>query len=365
MSDEHVLIVGGTGRTGRRLVQKLCDDPRISCVTAICRDPVKAQLVFGPEHDNERLDGKINIVEGDLTDVGAWSSQLEGVSQVVTAVSCGMSTDPLVVLGAKEPASPLPSEVDGDGIAQLAHAAKAHGVRRFVAVTTASAGSPWSMAALFLNLIHHGSVKEKWRGEQAIRSSGLDYVIIRPYGLGKDGLPPPGVRGIEWTQGRETAGGSSRRIHREDVATLCHEALLCDPSSATASRATFECWSTTDHARPMEWSALKPDPPGALPEVDHATAMGVALASSALLGAASLRVRTLPRMWAMIATKPGMDAADRAFFGGPKGAALAATVFGIGYWKTSKDRERAARGETVYKTGKDGRVHVVRMDEED
>ena len=121
-----------------------------------------------------------------------------------------------------------------DGIAQLAHAAKAHGVRRFVAVTTASAGSPWSPAALFLNLIHHGSVKEKWRGEQAVRGSGLDYVIIRPYGLGTDGPPPPGARGIEWTQGRETAGGSSRRIHRDDVATLCHEALLCDPSSATA-----------------------------------------------------------------------------------------------------------------------------------
>ena len=76
---QHVLIVGGTGRTGRRLVQKLCDDPSISEVTAVVRDPVKAQLVFGPEHDNERLDGKVNIVEGDLTDVGAWASQLQGV----------------------------------------------------------------------------------------------------------------------------------------------------------------------------------------------------------------------------------------------------------------------------------------------
>ena len=291
---QHVLIVGATGRTGRRLVQKLCDDPSISEVTAVVRDPVKAQLVFGPEHDNERLDGKVNIVEGDLTDVGAWESQLQGVSQVVTAVSCGLSTDPLVVLGVRDPTAPLPSDVDGDGIAQLVNAAKAHGVQRFVAVTTASAGSPWSAAAIFLNLYHHGSVKEKWRGEQAIRSSGLDYVIIRPYGLGRDVSPPPGLRGIEFSQGRETTG-TRRHIPREDVASLCHEALRLDRTSAT--RATFECWATDTHVRAMDWDALKPDPPGPLPEVSHALAMGVVLGGAVLLGAAGLRgVRTLGRL---------------------------------------------------------------------
>ena len=296
---QHVLIVGGTGRTGRRLVQKLCDDPHISEVTAVVRDPVKAQLVFGPEHDSERLDGKINIVEGDLTDVGAWASELQGVSQVVTAVSCGLCTDPLVVLGVRDPPAPLPSDVDGDGIAQLASAAREHGVQRFVAVTTASAGSPWSLAAIFLNLYHHGSVKEKWRGEQAIRSSGLDYVIIRPYGLGRDVgdpkyvAPPPAPRGIEFSQGRETTG-ARRHIPRDDVASLCHEALRLDRS--TAHRATFECWATDAHTRAMDWKALAPDPPGPLPEVDHATAMGVALGGAALLGAAGLRgVRVLGR----------------------------------------------------------------------
>ena len=46
----------------------------------------------------------------------------------------------------------------------------------------------------------------------------------------------------------------------------------------------------------MDWKALAPDPPGPLPEVDHATAMGVALGGAALLGAAGLRgVRVLGR----------------------------------------------------------------------
>lgn len=123
--------------------------------------------------------------EGDLTDVAAWEDRLADVSQIVTAVSCGMHTDPAVVLGVRAPAAPLPCDVDGDGIARLADAAKAHGVRRWVAVTTASAGSPWSPAALFLNAYHSFSVREKWRGEQAIRASGLEYVIVRPYGLAR------------------------------------------------------------------------------------------------------------------------------------------------------------------------------------
>ena len=39
-----------------------------------------------------------------------------------------------------------------------------------------------------LNAYHQMAVKYKWEGEQAIRDSGLEYVILRPYGLG----PEPG-----------------------------------------------------------------------------------------------------------------------------------------------------------------------------
>ena len=62
---------------------------------------------------------------------------------------------------------------------ELAAAAKAQGVRRMVAVTTASAGTPWAPAAIFLNAIHSFSVKHKFAGEQAIRASGLDYIVLR------------------------------------------------------------------------------------------------------------------------------------------------------------------------------------------
>ncbi|MBI4366878.1 MAG: NAD-dependent epimerase/dehydratase family protein [Deltaproteobacteria bacterium] len=60
--------------------------------------------------------------------------------------------------------------VDGDGTAAVVAAAKASGVRRFIYLSGAGAGpdrpQPWFRA--------------KWRAEEAIRASGMEYVIFRP-----------------------------------------------------------------------------------------------------------------------------------------------------------------------------------------
>lgn len=273
-----MLIVGATGRTGRRLVARLCSDDRFQ-VTAVVRDPEKARLVF-----RDSL-GVVSVVEGDLADVPSWSHNLRGVGQVVTAVSCGVFTDWRVLLGFREEPANAPRKIDADGIAQLATAAKEQGVRRVIAVTTASAGTPWSPAAIFLNAIHSFSVKHKFAGEQAIRASGLDYIVVRPYGLGRDVPAPPGPRGIEFTQGRSS--GLRRHIPRENLAQLCHEALHLD--ATTAARATFECWATEEHARPMAWAALRADPPGPLPEVSHDLPVAAVGGGLALLGAGTVR----------------------------------------------------------------------------
>ena len=279
---QHVLVVGGTGRTGRRLVSALCDDPNFT-VSALVRDADKAQLVFG--------DKDVDIVHGDLKDVDAWAHNLKGVSQVVTAVSCGQWVDLGVLVGLKPEPANMPYKTDAQGIANLAAAAKEHGVSRIVAVTTASAGSPWSPAAIFLNAVHYLSVKRKWEGEQAIRASGLDYVVLRPYGLGPDAPPgdepaPAPARGVEWSQG-EPVGRERRRIPRDDVARMCHEALRLTPEEAP--RATFECWATEKHRRPMDWSALRADPPGPLPEVNHDIPVAMVVGGGVLGVAAILR----------------------------------------------------------------------------
>ena len=69
---ERVLVVGATGRTGRRLVARLCADDRFE-VAALVRDPAKARRVLGADFD------RVHIVEGDLSDVPAWSHRLRGV----------------------------------------------------------------------------------------------------------------------------------------------------------------------------------------------------------------------------------------------------------------------------------------------
>lgn len=272
---EHILVVGGTGRTGARLVEKLRCDPAYS-VAVLARDPAKAEAVLrlGTRHD--AADGTaIEVIAGDLLDLKPWAHKLDGVDQIVTAVSCGTRTDLLVLLGLRPQPQNLPYAVDFGGMRRLVEAANEHGVRRIVAVTTASTGTPWSAAAIFLNIVCYCSVKWKFFGEQAIRRSGLDYIIIRPFGLVDSPQGQGTDLGIEFSQGRTE--GARRRIPREDVARLCHEALR----QPAGSRLAFECWATAEHRRPLPWPQLRQEPEGGIPDVSHNAAISMAVAGVA------------------------------------------------------------------------------------
>jgi uncharacterized protein YbjT (DUF2867 family) len=104
---ERVLVVGGTGRTGVKLVDKLRTDPSLT-VCVLARDREKADMLFAS-------DDEVEIIEGDLTNTAEWEDSLDGVSQVVTAVSCGLRTDPLVVLGLREAPGRLPARCQAAG----------------------------------------------------------------------------------------------------------------------------------------------------------------------------------------------------------------------------------------------------------
>jgi len=185
---------GGTGRTGTRLIERLLNDPTMDVVT-LARDPDKVRAVFGANH-------RLKVVYGDLTCLDSWAGILDEVDMIVTAVSCGVHTDPLASLGIRPLPANAPYFVDYQGIAELAGAAKLHGVQRFVCVTSASTGTPWSAPGIFLNTIRCMSIKWKFEGEQAIRRSGLDYVIIRPYGLYDTPKDEETGHGIEYSQGQ-------------------------------------------------------------------------------------------------------------------------------------------------------------------
>ena len=90
---QHVFVVGGTGRTGSRLVRRLCMDPKFD-VTVLARDLAKAQELQARDWPKP-----VRVVQGDLGDVNAFS-ELCGHA-VATAVSCGVRTreSPLAALG--------------------------------------------------------------------------------------------------------------------------------------------------------------------------------------------------------------------------------------------------------------------------
>ena len=191
-------------------------------------------------------------------------------------MSSGTRIHPLVLLGLEPKPQNLSHTIDCEGIGALTTAAKDHGVKRMIMVTTASAGTPWSAPAVFLNSVCYMSVKWKFAGEQRLRQSGLDYIIIRPFGLLDTPQGVPTGLGIETEQGRTS--GSRRRIPREDVASLCREALRARPGGG---RVTFECWATDQHRHRVDWDALVPDL-SPLPEVNHDVAVATGLAGLGL-----------------------------------------------------------------------------------
>lgn len=161
---QKVLVVGGTGRTGAQLVDLLREDPSYDvCVLARSRE--KFDVLF-------RCDDEVEIIEGDLTNIAEWEARLKGVSQIVTSVSCGVRTDPLVLLGLRNAPAPLPYEVDYCGISSLVSAAESHGVQRVVALSSACAGTPFSVPAILLNSLYFFSVKWKFEGEQVCTHFG-------------------------------------------------------------------------------------------------------------------------------------------------------------------------------------------------
>jgi uncharacterized protein YbjT (DUF2867 family) len=102
----HVLLVGGTGRFGRRLASAL-----------LARPGIHLHVLVRPGKNRDALAGLadhgVTLVEGSLEDVRSLDSAVEGVDAVISAVSGG-------------------PDVMVDGQLRLLDAARRHGVLRFI-----------------------------------------------------------------------------------------------------------------------------------------------------------------------------------------------------------------------------------------
>jgi len=146
-----ILVTGASGGLGRALVPRLVSSGELRVRALVHRAPVTLQ---GCE-----------TVPGTLADGASLAPALRDARTVVH----------LAALTHSQRAAPY-HEVNHEGTERLVEACRKSGVRRLVHVSSCSA--------------HPGGgayAESKWRAEQCVRESGLDWLVLRPaegYGAG-------------------------------------------------------------------------------------------------------------------------------------------------------------------------------------
>lgn len=140
-----VLVTGGTGFTGSRLIPLLL------------KNGIQVRALVRPTSDRSALSAlTVEWAAGDLSDTQALISALRGVDALVNIASLGFGHAESIVRAAKEA-----------------------GVKRGLFIST---------TAIFTQL-NAGSKSIRLAAEEAIQASGLDYTILRPtmiYGSPRD-----------------------------------------------------------------------------------------------------------------------------------------------------------------------------------
>ncbi len=139
-----ILVVGGTGMVGARLARRLIAD---GMTVRVFSRHVPRDSKASYEH-----------VSGDVRDQKALQEAMGGVDAVVHLIAI-----------IREKADQTFHNVNVQGTENAVRAAREAGVRRFVAMSVLGAqDSP-----------RYPYLRSRWRGEQAVLSSGLEYTILR------------------------------------------------------------------------------------------------------------------------------------------------------------------------------------------
>jgi uncharacterized protein YbjT (DUF2867 family) len=227
-ADRTVLVIGATGRSGA---------PTLAALRAAGYTQVRA-LVRDPASARAKVAADVELVQGDVRDPASLATALAGVQYIVSTLGANTFNDP----------ANSPEKVDYEGVRNVASAARAAGVQHYVQVSSLGVTNPNHPLNRF------GKVMDwKLKGEDALRTSGVPYTIVRPGGLGDD---PGGKTGIRVAQGDKMESG---QIQRADVATVCVQAL----GNPDALGKTFEIVGGEPGAS-VDWAAffkpLKRDP---------------------------------------------------------------------------------------------------------
>ena len=196
--DMRVLILGGTGNIGRRIVSQGLS--RSFELTVLARHP--RQL---PQSDRLRL------VEGDALDPASVRSAVSGQNAIIYAL--GVVTRRTTLFS--------------DSTRILIDAMLNQDVRRLVAITGVGAGETRGHGGFIYDriifpLFTKGVYEDKDRQEALIRGSALDWTIVRPASF-KDRVPPGPLRVVT-----DVRGITLRGISRDEVATFLLDQVESD-----------------------------------------------------------------------------------------------------------------------------------------
>ncbi|HYT71032.1 MAG TPA: SDR family oxidoreductase [Gemmatimonadales bacterium] len=232
---ERVFVVGGTRGTGLLIAHLLLRSGYP--VRVLARDPSAAA---------RRLGSAVDVVPGDVTKSDTLGSAVKDVSHLIftAGVAVGPAREKLIVA------------TEYQGVLNTLAAARQAGFNgRFLYMTSIGVTRP-SLSAAVLNLVKGNTLRWRKRVEDEIRTSGVNYTIIRAGFLLNS---PGGKRAIEVSQQAHPLA-PRYRIARADVAETFVQAL----NHANTARTTFEVvWGKGSHGEQWEllFSRLKPDSP--------------------------------------------------------------------------------------------------------
>ena len=154
------------------------------------------------------LSDRLRTVNGDVTDPDDIDAAVPGHDAVV--VTLGIAEDPLRVRLFGSTSTPI--DVRSTGTRNVIAAMRRHGVRRLAVQSSFGVGNTrdrlrW-VDRLFFALLLKPQIEDTETQEQAVRGSGLEWVIARPVHLTDDASETPAVAS---PQGHAQTWSVSRR----------------------------------------------------------------------------------------------------------------------------------------------------------
>ncbi len=207
-TNEVILVAGATGQTGSRVVQQL-KDLGYENILAMTRNKERAISKIGSD---------TQWVEANVTEPESLQRVFKGVDRIISAIA-----------SSREPGNGTEA-VEYLGVKNMVDAAIDNDVKIFV--LTSSAGITDEDNEL--NRILDNVLIWKFKGEEYLRESGLNYSIVRSGGLKPE--IPGGQYGVYLSQGDHSRAG---QISVEDVASVLIEAA----NNPDAHRKTYEIFN--------------------------------------------------------------------------------------------------------------------------